>query len=331
MPKAEVSGTSSPALDRARGAGLDDLFTVRPEAFVAARNALADSLKRSGDKEAAAAVRSLGKPPLSVWVANQVARQQKETLAQLLEVSDQLRAVQQGQAGDLRALSERHRELLKRLRGHAAKVLELPPSGSSSHLDRAQATLIAAASGSKEQQQALAAGQLQEEVAAAGFSVFGGFGGEAPGVSAGKAKVASSPPVAAARDRGGKASTRPVAVARDRSGKGSAPSPQEARAAQQQARAAAREAQAAELQAQRAAEAREALDRAQREAAASGRALQEAEAAEASAEQGYQEARARREAASAALKAARSGHQQALRQVERLTRNLKSQAKPPPR
>jgi hypothetical protein len=52
----------------------DDLADVRPEEFVAARDALAKQLKSEGKSDEAAAVKKLRKPTVTRWVADQVLR-----------------------------------------------------------------------------------------------------------------------------------------------------------------------------------------------------------------------------------------------------------------
>lgn len=318
MPKAEGKRRSQNPLERARDAGLDSLFEVHPKGFIAARTAVADALKKSGDAEAAGAVRSMSKPTVPVWVVNQVARRKAAEVEALLEVSTQLRRAQGGKAGDFRALSERHRELVRTLRGEAARVLELSPTSTSANLDRAEQTLLAAAAGTESQREQLQVGELREELVAAGFDVFGGFGG------------GFAPAPAPAAPKPGKAKEKPKKAA---AGSGAKPSAAEAKArAREEARARAeaeRQARQAERESRAAAERaslREQLDRAEREAAALEGAVTQAEAALTAANEALDAAQARQAEARQALKLAQGEHRKAEAEVAQLKRKTKANA-----
>jgi hypothetical protein len=85
----------------------DELFDLRPDEFVAARNALARNLRGEGDREAAATVAALRRPNTAAWALNQVARQEPELVARFLETSETLKAATEaalgGDADGLRA------------------------------------------------------------------------------------------------------------------------------------------------------------------------------------------------------------------------------------
>jgi len=321
VPKAEQGRSDSKdPLQRARAAGLDSLFTVHPREFISARNALADGLKKAGDKEASAAVRRLAKPTVPVWVVNQVARRKGAEVEELLEVARKLGAMQQGQGGDLRAWSERHRELIRTLRAEAGRVLELPATSTSGNLDRAEATLLAASAGTEAQREALQRGELQEEVEASGFAVFG-LGG-AGGTAAASQAVAPEPASkATGADR--KVSTAAPSGkgkgAKGGASSGAATAREKAQAAADAARVA-REAEKQALEEARAAEAREALDRAEREEAAAAQTLAKSEAAYRSAEERFAEAKAALEEAKEARDTAGAEHRKAAAVVARLSR-----------
>ena len=71
--------------------GVDELYAVTPEEFVAARNALAKELKAAGAKEDAAAVAKLRRPSVTAWALNQVARSDAELVAAALDTGERLR------------------------------------------------------------------------------------------------------------------------------------------------------------------------------------------------------------------------------------------------
>ncbi|MBA2280587.1 MAG: hypothetical protein H0W25_05030, partial [Acidimicrobiia bacterium] len=59
---------------REAGAG-DDLYTVEPGTFIAARHARVKELKAAGQKQDAAVVAKLRRPTPGAWALNQVARE----------------------------------------------------------------------------------------------------------------------------------------------------------------------------------------------------------------------------------------------------------------
>ncbi len=119
------------------------LYRAAPERFVAERKRLAAELKSAGDKAAAQKLAALEKPSVSVWVVNQLYREQKKRFEQLLSVAAKLRG------GDLSVAAE-HREALAEMRRLAAERLrDAGHSASEATLRKVSANLaaIAAAGG----------------------------------------------------------------------------------------------------------------------------------------------------------------------------------------
>jgi hypothetical protein len=87
------------------------------ESFVAERKRLAGELKASGDKEGAARLMKLARPPISAWAVNQLYWRQREAFERLLATAERLRK------GEHDAGTE-HQRALTALRGLAATVLE---------------------------------------------------------------------------------------------------------------------------------------------------------------------------------------------------------------
>ena len=85
---------------------LDALFQLPPGELVAARNALADALKRAGDKAGAAQVKAIKRAAPVAWALNQVHFSEPELLARAREVSDELRGLQAQRGVDPRELAE---------------------------------------------------------------------------------------------------------------------------------------------------------------------------------------------------------------------------------
>ena len=107
--------------------GVDDLFKLPLAEFTAARNILAAKLKKGGDAEEAERVRTLSKPPLSAWAANQLYWRHRKPFDQLLAAGERFRKAQveqlAGRSADFRAPLDARRETLSRLAKLAAEIL----------------------------------------------------------------------------------------------------------------------------------------------------------------------------------------------------------------
>ena len=157
-------------------AELDRLYRAAPEEFVAEREALARRLKKDGNAEAAASVRSLAKPTLPVWLVNRLARERKPKVRELVKAGERLREAHAG--GDLSAFRDatrREREAVANLvdeartlaRGEDRRVSE-------AMLERVASTLHAAAA-DEETRFRLAQGRLTEELEPPGFELLAGL------------------------------------------------------------------------------------------------------------------------------------------------------------
>lgn len=85
--------------------------------FVAERKRLAAELKARGDKDGAAQLGKVPRPPVSAWVVNQLWWKEQRDFEQLIEAAARVKA------GD-REASQAHRQRLAELREHAARLLE---------------------------------------------------------------------------------------------------------------------------------------------------------------------------------------------------------------
>lgn len=94
---------------RRTDAQIDRLYQLAPDAFTAARNALA---KTAGPD--APAVKRLARPPIAAWAVNQVYWQRREVYDALVRAARDLRqahkAILAGRRGDLRAAGKAHEE-----------------------------------------------------------------------------------------------------------------------------------------------------------------------------------------------------------------------------
>lgn len=90
----------------------EQLYGLPPEEFTAARdNAAAEAT----DGPTRKGIKALRKPTAAAYVVNIIVREQPETVDELLDLADNLRAAMTGRGGDLRTLTERRRQLVSNL------------------------------------------------------------------------------------------------------------------------------------------------------------------------------------------------------------------------
>jgi len=92
------------------------LYQVPVQHFVAERKRLAGELKATGDKEAAARLMKLARPPISAWVVDQLWWHARDAFEALFETAQRLRD------GRLDAMAA-HREAIAKLRAEATRIL----------------------------------------------------------------------------------------------------------------------------------------------------------------------------------------------------------------
>jgi hypothetical protein len=149
------------------------LPTVPPTGFVRKRNALVARLTKLGQKEAAARVKVVPKPTVSVWAVNRLAREAPKSVERLITVSAQIRAAQLG-GGDLWAARARYQSALAPLSERAAEILREPGLGASQQVLLRVETTLTAAAAARELRPALRQGRLERDLTARGFEVFTG-------------------------------------------------------------------------------------------------------------------------------------------------------------
>jgi hypothetical protein len=126
------------------------LFREPPEAFIAARDALARARKNAGDPGAAGAIKKLRKPTVPAWALDQLADREPEGVDALLESGAELRAAQQAalsstkHAGRLREATTARRAAIARLLGTASDVLRDTDHSPEPHLEDIASSLEAA-------------------------------------------------------------------------------------------------------------------------------------------------------------------------------------------
>ncbi len=125
---------------------LDELLALAPERFTAARNAAARELQKAGRRDAAAEVRALPRPPLSLWALNQLARRQPGLIETFIGAAQALRAAY-ASGGDIRAATAPEREAEARVVAAALTFIRAEGKNASDSVgERMRETLRAAAS-----------------------------------------------------------------------------------------------------------------------------------------------------------------------------------------
>lgn len=98
-----------------------ELYPLPPQAFTAARNARAASLRSDGERDLAEEVRRLRRPSVGAWVLNLLAREDAEEVEPVVELGARLReAMGVLDASELRALDGQRRALTRAVAARAA-------------------------------------------------------------------------------------------------------------------------------------------------------------------------------------------------------------------
>lgn len=143
-----------------------ELYALPREQFVRARDRCA---KEAADPEFSARLKTLRKPPLSAWIADAVATARPDRIAELRQLSQQLRDAHERLDGArLRELSARRIDLLRVLLAHARDTQE---SVSDTVLEQLR-TIFTAALTEPAVAESLAAGTLAEVPAADPFGAW---------------------------------------------------------------------------------------------------------------------------------------------------------------
>ena len=167
-----------------------NLFAAPLRDFIHRRDALARELRGKGAMEEAKALANLRKPPVGLWIANQLARLAPAEVRALLGATARLRqgqsaAVRGASAEALREAMREQREALARLADAAGRAAVEAGTRLTPELQRRVQNTVQAAAASEPE--ALGEGRLEKELVPAGFE----------GLLAGAPQVREEPAVAA--------------------------------------------------------------------------------------------------------------------------------------
>jgi hypothetical protein len=101
----------------------DELYSLSPADFTAARDERARQARAAGQRDEAAAIKKLARPTASAWLVNQLARTAPEQIARLVAVGEALAEAQRNLVGErLRELSGERRQVINELLPHATDI-----------------------------------------------------------------------------------------------------------------------------------------------------------------------------------------------------------------
>jgi hypothetical protein len=275
----------------------DELYTLAPSAFTAARDERADQARESGDTGLAAEIRKLRRPTVSAWLVNLLVREEPGQVGEMLELGASLREAQQALAGDrLRDLSAQRGRLVTTLVQEAKRLAAQSGQPVSAQVEREVQDTLEASLADANIAEAVRSGRLTRALS------YAGLGG---GIGVDDAVAVWTAPGKQAAPAGQQTRPRPATRQRETppAGRG-----------RRKAGTAAQDRQEAEAE-----------KRARREAEAAERARQEAEAAERNlreAAEDAREAQAGLDAAEREVASARGKHEARQRRADELEREL---------
>jgi hypothetical protein len=149
----------------------DQLYALAPGDFIAARDGLLRQARESGDRELATAIAALRKPTAVAWLANRLARDRPEQLADFLALGPPLREASETLSGQaLRDLSRQRQQLVAALVREARRVAASHPGPRvSEDVARGLETTLHAALADPAAAASLAAGRLSGSLSHTGF------------------------------------------------------------------------------------------------------------------------------------------------------------------
>lgn len=172
---------------------MEDLYRLPLAEFTAARDALAARLKADGDKAGAAAAKSLRKPSVAAWAANQVVWHAGAEWQRLQQASLALRHAHQHAASgeELRAAGREQREALQECEARASELLYRDGHAvGPGLLQKVGGTLLALSYGAPE----ATPGRLEQELQPPGFEVMAGLTLAAPSPAQKRPTSSPQPP-----------------------------------------------------------------------------------------------------------------------------------------
>ncbi|HEY8737463.1 MAG TPA: hypothetical protein VIO62_10540 [Candidatus Dormibacteraeota bacterium] len=147
----------------------DELYSLPPEEFTAARNAREKEAKAIGDKQLAAAIHHLGKPSTAAWLANQLVREHSDEVQPLLDLGAALREATALNGDQLRELGKRQHQLVNALMLQVKALANAAGRKVSQDTARGVEDTLHAALADEGAAEQLSAGRLTDTLQSTGF------------------------------------------------------------------------------------------------------------------------------------------------------------------
>jgi hypothetical protein len=148
----------------------DELYALPPDEFTAGRDAAARTARDGGDRELAAEVKQLRRPPVAAWLVNQLARQHTERLDDLLDLGETLRAAQDALDGaELRTMTRQRREVIRSLADLAGELAAAAGQRVADAAQREVEATLDAALADEQAANAVRSGRLMRALASTGL------------------------------------------------------------------------------------------------------------------------------------------------------------------
>lgn len=148
----------------------DELYSLTPAEFTAARDERAKAARTTGQRELAAAIKKLARPTSSAWLVNQLTRAAAAQMARLFEVGEALGEAQRALAGDrLRELAAERRQAVSDLLPVASELAERAGQPASQPVLLEVRATLEAALADPDARSAVRTGQLTKSLAYAGL------------------------------------------------------------------------------------------------------------------------------------------------------------------
>jgi hypothetical protein len=179
----------------------DELYSLPPEDFTAARNARAKAAQADGERDLAGAIRTLPKPSAAAWLANQLVRRDPSALEPLLALGAELRAATAELDGAaMRTLSRQQPKLVAALVRRAAELGQSSGKPVSQGVARDLEDTLRAAIADADAADQLMSGRLANALQHNGFGL----------VEAGNLSLVKNAPATVTRERGEPATRTPT-------------------------------------------------------------------------------------------------------------------------
>lgn len=149
---------------------VDELYALRPDAFIAARDEQVRAAREAGRRDLARELGKLRRPTQSAWLVNLVRRDQPAVVDELIELGDEMATAHtRGSPSDLHELTSRRRELEGRLVRRARALAEEAGVPATADMAREAQETLAAALADPEAAAEVRSGRLVRPVSYSGF------------------------------------------------------------------------------------------------------------------------------------------------------------------